>query len=76
MGVDVRLTYLTSSYKDFNPIEARLKELGVRYVGDGFCPTCEYRIDRLQRLAADGIRPTWALATSPAERPRSTPGCR
>ena len=56
MGVDVRLTYLTSSYKDFNPIEARLKELGVRYVGDGFCPTCEYQIDRLQRLAADGIR--------------------
>lgn len=56
MGVDVRLTYLTSSYKDFAPIEARLKELGVRYVGDGFCPTCEYQIDRLQRLAADGIR--------------------
>jgi hypothetical protein len=56
MGVDVRLTYLTSSYKNFNPIEARLKELGVRYVGDGFCPTCEYQIDRLQRLARDGIR--------------------
>jgi hypothetical protein len=56
MGVDVRLTYLTSSYKNFDPIEARLKELGVRYVGDGFCPTCEYQIDRLQRLAADGIR--------------------
>jgi hypothetical protein len=56
MGVDVRLTYLTSSYKDFNTIEARLKELGVRYVGDGFCPTCEYQITRLQRLAADGIR--------------------
>jgi hypothetical protein len=56
MGVDVRLTYLTSSYKNFAPIEARLKELGVRYVGDGFCPTCEYQIDRLQRLAADGIR--------------------
>ena len=29
---------------------SRLRELGVRNVRDGLCPTCEYQIDRLKRL--------------------------
>ena len=33
----------------------RLRELGVRYVRDGLCATCEY-VDRLQRLGDMGIK--------------------
>jgi hypothetical protein len=56
IGVNVRLTYLDTSYGDFNGVQSRLRELGVRYVSDSICPTCEYQIDRLQRLAAVGIK--------------------
>jgi hypothetical protein len=63
MGVDVRLTYLDTSYSDFDTIHSRLRELGVRYVGDGLCPTCEYQIDRIHRLARDGIRANLGVGT-------------
>ena len=56
VGINVRLTFLDTSYNDYATIESRLRELGVRYVGDGLCPTCQYQIDRLQRLAKVGIR--------------------
>jgi len=57
IGVNVRLTFLdTPAYRDFAPVEARLRELGVRYVNDSLCPTCEYQITRLQQLARDGVR--------------------
>lgn len=57
LGVNVRLTYIdTTGYKDLRAIESRLRELGVRYVNDSLCPTCEYQIDSLRRLAASGIR--------------------
>lgn len=56
IGVNVRLTYLNSSYGDFDKLYARLHELGVRYVSDSLCPTCTYQVSRLQRLAASGIR--------------------
>ncbi len=56
IGVNVRLTYLDTSYGNFEGVQSRLRELGVRYVSDSVCPTCEYQIDRLQRLAAVGIR--------------------
>jgi hypothetical protein len=57
LGVNVRLTYIdTPAYKDLPRIEARIRELGVRYVNDSLCPTCEYQIASLQRLAAHGIR--------------------
>jgi hypothetical protein len=56
IGVNVRLTYLDTSYGDFDSVQSRLRELGVRYVSDSICPTCEYQIDRLQRLAAVGIK--------------------
>jgi hypothetical protein len=58
VGVNVRLTWTTSSYGHYDALQARLRELGVRYVIDGLCPTCEYQIDRLRRLADDGIRAT------------------
>jgi hypothetical protein len=57
IGVNVRLTYIdTAAYATFAPIEARLRELGVRHVSDSLCPTCEYQVNRLQLLAADGIK--------------------
>jgi hypothetical protein len=61
VGVGVRLTWLDTSYGDFATLQARLRELGVRHVGDGMCPTCEYQIDRLKRLAADGIKANVAV---------------
>ena len=56
VGVNVHLASLPTSYGDFTTLEARLRELGVRYVRDGICPTCTYQISRLKRLAAAGIR--------------------
>lgn len=64
LGVNVRLTYIdTPAYRDFAPLEYRLHDLGVRYVSDSLCPTCEYQIDRLQRLAASGIRANLGVAS-------------
>jgi hypothetical protein len=57
LGVNVRLTYIdTPAYHDLNRVEARIRELGVRYVNDSLCPTCEYQIASLQRLAAAGVK--------------------
>ncbi len=57
VGVNVRLTHIdTPAYADLPRIEARIRELGVRYVNDSLCPTCEYQIASLQRLAGSGIR--------------------
>jgi hypothetical protein len=58
VGVTVRFTWNSTAYGNFDAIESRLRELGVRYVTDGFCPTCKYQIDRMNRLAALGIRAT------------------
>ncbi|MEA2331506.1 MAG: hypothetical protein QOH58_1644 [Thermoleophilaceae bacterium] len=61
VGVNVRLTHIDTSYGDYDTITARLRELGVRYVNDTVCPTCEYQIAQLQRLAALGIRANLAV---------------
>jgi len=62
VGVNVRLTHIdTPAYQDFGPIAYRLRELGVRYVNDSLCPTCEYQVQRLQQLAALGIRANLAV---------------
>ena len=50
------LTWIDTSYGDYNTLESRLLELGVRHVHDGICPTCTYQISMLKRLAADGIK--------------------
>jgi hypothetical protein len=60
-GVNVRLTYLDTAYGDFDTLKARMQELGVRFVSDSLCPTCEYQVDRLQRLAASGIKSTLGI---------------
>jgi hypothetical protein len=59
--VNVRLTYLDTSYGDFTGVVQRLRELGVRYVSDSLCPTCQYQLDRLQYLAGLGIHSTLGI---------------
>jgi hypothetical protein len=46
----------TPAYANFDAVLARLRELGVRYVRDGICPTCVEWISRLRRLGAAGIK--------------------
>jgi hypothetical protein len=46
----------TPAYANFDPVLARLRELGVRNVRDGICPTCVEWISRLRRLGAAGIK--------------------
>ncbi|HYN89109.1 MAG TPA: hypothetical protein VER33_15580 [Polyangiaceae bacterium] len=56
VGVNVHLTNLDTSYRDFPTLQARLSELGVRHIRDGICASCSFQIDRLKALAAAGIR--------------------
>ena len=63
IGVNVRLTYTTSSYKDWPTIKARLIELGVRNLNDSICPTCTYQVDHLNQLAALGIHSNLGVGT-------------
>jgi hypothetical protein len=63
LGVNVRLTHLDTSYGDFDTLRARLRELGVRYVNDSICATCEYQITRLNALADIGIHSTLGVGS-------------
>ena len=63
VGVNAYLAWLDTAYGDFDTIVSRLRELGVRNVRDGLCPTCEYQIDRLNRLAALGIKSNILVGT-------------
>ncbi len=56
VGVNAHILWSDSSYAHFDTIVARMKELGVRYLRDGLCATCEHHVDRLQRLGAAGIK--------------------
>lgn len=63
IGVNGYFAWIDTSYGDFNTIASRLRELGVRHVRDGLCPTCEYQIDHLNRLAAMGIKSNIMVGT-------------
>ena len=56
VGVGVRLTWIDTSYGNFDAVRARLLELGVRNVHDGLCPSCDYQVNRLKALSALGIK--------------------
>jgi hypothetical protein len=58
VGVNVHTSYLDTAYARHDEIRARLRELGVRNVRDGFVPGRPDQVDELRRLAADGIRTT------------------
>src|SRR3954454_24156487 len=51
VGVNTHIGWSdTPGYANFDAVLARLRELGVRYVRDGICPTCVEWISRLRRL--------------------------
>jgi hypothetical protein len=57
VGVNTHIGWSdTPAYANFDAVLARLRELGVRYVRDGICPTCVEWISRLRRLGEAGIR--------------------
>jgi hypothetical protein len=56
VGVNVFLAWNDTAYGNYATVESRLRELGVRYLRDGLCPTCPYHVAALNRLAADGIK--------------------
>jgi hypothetical protein len=70
VGVNARLYWDDTAYGDFNTIQARLRELGVRYIRDGICATCTGGIDRLKRLAAIGIRANVIVTDLPGGVPK------
>jgi hypothetical protein len=63
VGVNIRLSHVTSGYGDFETVFARLREAGIRYVYDSLCATCTPQIDRMRRLAEAGIRATVSIDT-------------
>jgi hypothetical protein len=56
VGVNAFLSWNDTAYGKYSTVESRLRELGVRYVRDGLCPTCPWHVASLNRLAADGIK--------------------
>jgi hypothetical protein len=63
VGVNAFLAWIDTAYGDFPTLQSRLRELGVRYIRDGLCPTCTYNVSRLNQLAADGIRANIIVGT-------------
>jgi hypothetical protein len=56
MGINVHLNYLDTTYADFRSLKPKLQALGIRWIRDGFCHTCPLQHNRLNDLAASGIR--------------------
>jgi hypothetical protein len=56
VGVNAFLSWIDTAYGDFPTLQSRLRELGVRYIRDGLCPTCTYNVNRLNQLSAAGIK--------------------
>jgi hypothetical protein len=63
VGVNLFLAWIDTAYGDFPTVRSRLHELGVRYIRDGLCPTCSYNVNRLNQLAAEGVRANIIVGT-------------
>jgi hypothetical protein len=63
VGVNAFLSWIDTAYGDFPTLHSRMRELGVRYIRDGLCPTCTYNVSRLNALAADGIKANILVGT-------------
>jgi hypothetical protein len=63
VGVNAYLAWIDTAYGDFPTVESRLRELGVRYIRDGLCPTCSYNVNRLNQLSAMGIKANIIVGT-------------
>jgi hypothetical protein len=55
VGVNVHMSYFSTSYNDWQQVLAKLVELGVHHVRDAACPGCTTQRQRLLALAASGI---------------------
>jgi hypothetical protein len=56
IGVNTHVIYDDTAYGNFPLVRDRLKELGVRNIRDGLCGSCAWQHDRLNALAADGVK--------------------
>ncbi len=73
VGVNVHLGYDSRSrYRDYDRVQRRLEQLGVRYIRDGIAPGQPFAYDMMRRLAASGIR-TNVIAGDPMRRWGSGP---
>ncbi len=63
VGVNLFLAWIDTAYGDFPTVQSRLRELGVRYIRDGLCPTCSYNVTRLNQLSAAGIKANIIVGT-------------
>jgi hypothetical protein len=70
VGINAHLYWDDTSYAHFETIQARLRELGVRYIRDGICDACAGGIARLKRLAAIGIRANVIVGDLPGGVPK------
>ncbi len=71
VGVNVHMSYFDTAYRHWERVRAKLVELGVRHVRDGACPGCAEQRQRLQALAAAGIRTDYIMG-----RPGDSPSIR
>ncbi len=55
IGVNVHLSYLNTTYKNFPVIAARLEALGVHNIRDGACAGCVQENQRLRKLGQAGF---------------------
>src|SRR5918998_1731657 len=63
IGVNTHVIYDDTAYGNFNLVRDRLRELGVRHIRDGLCGSCAWQHDRLNALAADGIKADLIVGT-------------
>ena len=67
VGVNVHMSYVDTSYNDWQQVRDKLVELGVHHVRDAACPGCTAQRQRLLALAASGIGVDFTM-----QRPGST----
>ena len=63
IGVNTHVIYDDTAYGNFDLVRDRLRELGVRHIRDGLCGSCAWQHDRLNALAADGIKADLIVGT-------------
>ena len=61
VGVNVHMSYFSTSYGDFERVRDALTELGVQHIRDGACVGCKEQRRRLLALGDLGIKATWIM---------------
>lgn len=68
IGVNLHLNYNGTPYTNFEQVKAKLVQLGVRSTRDGLCGGCLTQHDRINALAAAGIK-SQLMMGGPADPP-------